>query len=131
MGNGNFWQLFLGKEPYSKKSYFVKAWLLWWAITILVLFILSLTTTLNLRSIGIGLSFGFCQILGRYTMSLGWSKYWGVLGVFPVTNIVLFLILWRKVLFHSYLIYLCLIYSTEIVTFQQRDSDLVSYIPPR
>ncbi|TJG10956.1 hypothetical protein C9183_22390, partial [Escherichia coli] len=45
------------------------------------------------RSIGIGLSFGFCQILGRYTMSLGWSKYWGVLGVFPVTNIVLFLIL--------------------------------------
>ena len=23
MGNGNFWQLFLGKEPYSKKSYFV------------------------------------------------------------------------------------------------------------
>ncbi|PAL29519.1 hypothetical protein CEJ54_22805, partial [Escherichia coli] len=31
--------------------------------------------------------------LGRYTMSLGWSKYWGVLGVFPVTNIVLFLIL--------------------------------------
>ncbi len=80
MGNGNFWQLFLGKEPYSKKSDFVKAWLLWWAITILVLFILSLTTTLNLRSIGIGLSFGFCQILGRYTMSLGWSKYWGVLG---------------------------------------------------
>lgn len=51
------------------------------------------TTTLNLRSIGIGLSFGFCQILGRYTMSLGWSKYWGVLGVLPVTNIVLFLIL--------------------------------------
>ena len=93
MGNGNFWQLFLGKEPYSKKSDFVKAWLLWWAITILVLFILSLTTTLNLRSIGIGLSFGFCQILGRYTMSLGWSKYWGALGVFPVTNIVLFLIL--------------------------------------
>ncbi|MCF4065223.1 hypothetical protein L2V86_16065 [Escherichia coli] len=92
-GNGNFWQLFLGKEPYSKKSDFVKAWLLWWAITILVLFILSLTTTLNLRSIGIGLSFGFCQILGRYTMSLGWSKYWGVLGVLPVTNIVLFLIL--------------------------------------
>lgn len=45
MGNGNFWQLFLGKEPYSKKSDFVKAWLLWWAITILVLFILSLTTT--------------------------------------------------------------------------------------
>ncbi|CAM3601884.1 Inner membrane protein [Escherichia coli] len=90
MGNGNFWQLFLGKEPYSKKSDFVKAWLLWWAITILVLFILSLTTTLNLRSIGIGLSFGFCQILGRYTMSLGWSKYWGVLGVLPVTNIVLF-----------------------------------------
>lgn len=39
MGNGNFWQLFLGKEPYSKKSDFVKAWLLWWAITILVLFI--------------------------------------------------------------------------------------------
>ncbi|HBE9061291.1 TPA: hypothetical protein KNG81_003461 [Escherichia coli] len=93
MENGNFWQLFLGKEPYSKKSDFVKAWLLWWAITILVLFILSLTTTLNLRSIGIGLSFGFCQILGRYTMSLGWSKYWGVLGVFPVTNIVLLLIL--------------------------------------
>ncbi|EGE8425598.1 hypothetical protein HI649_002968 [Escherichia coli] len=89
MGNGNFWQLFLGKEPYSKKSDFVKAWLLWWAITILVLFILSLTTTLNLRSIGIGLSFGFCQILGRYTMSLGWSKYWGVLGVLPVTNIYL------------------------------------------
>ncbi len=58
MGNGNFWQLFLGKEPYSKKSDFVKAWLLWWAITILALFILSLTTTLNLRSIGIGLSFG-------------------------------------------------------------------------
>ena len=24
MGNGNFWQLFLGKEPYSKKSDFVK-----------------------------------------------------------------------------------------------------------
>lgn len=92
MGNGNFWQLFLGKEPYSKKSDFVKAWLLWWAITILVLFILSLTTTLNLRSIGIGLSFGFCQILGRYTMSLGWSKYWEF-GVLPVTNIVLFLIL--------------------------------------
>ena len=59
MENSNFWQLFLGKEPYSKKSDFVKAWLLWWAITILVLFILSLTTTLNLRSIGIGLSFGF------------------------------------------------------------------------
>lgn len=66
----------------TAKSDFVKAWLLWWAITILVLFILSLTTTLNLRSIGIGLSFGFCQILGRYTMSLGWSKYWGVLGYF-------------------------------------------------
>ena len=80
MGNGNFCQLLLGKEPYSKKSD-------------VVLFILSLTTTLNLRSIGIGLSFGFCQILGRYTMSLGWSKYWGVLGVLPVTNIVLFLIL--------------------------------------
>lgn len=63
MGNGNFWQLFLGKEPYSKKSDFVKAWLLWWAITILVLFILSLTTTLNLRSIGIGLSFGFVKSL--------------------------------------------------------------------
>ena len=29
MENGNFWQLFLGKEPYSKKSDFVKAWLLW------------------------------------------------------------------------------------------------------
>lgn len=81
------------KNLTAKKSDFVKAWLLWWAITILVLFILSLTTTLNLRSIGIGLSFGFCQILGRYTMSLGWSKYWGVLGVFPVTNIVLLLIL--------------------------------------
>ena len=96
MGNGNFWQLFLGKEPYSKKSDFVKMDVknapagpnLCRGI-----FILSLTTTLNLRSIGIGLSFGFCQILGRYTMSLGWSKYWGVLGVLPVTNIVLFLIL--------------------------------------
>ncbi|WP_249941351.1 hypothetical protein [Escherichia coli] len=42
---------------------------------------------------GASSSFGFCQILGRYTMSLGWSKYWGVLGVLPVTNIVLFLIL--------------------------------------
>ena len=50
MGNGNFWQLFLGKEPYSKKSDFVKAWLLWWAITILVLFILSLILTLHLRT---------------------------------------------------------------------------------
>ncbi len=38
MGNGNFWQLFLGKEPYSKKSDFVKAWLLWWAITILSIY---------------------------------------------------------------------------------------------
>ena len=88
-----FYKQYLGEWILYGESDFVKAWLLWWAITILVLFILSLTTTLNLRSIGIGLSFGFCQILGRYTMSLGWSKYWGVLGVLPVTNIVLFLIL--------------------------------------
>lgn len=93
MENGNFWQLFLGKEPYSRKADFVKAWLLWWVITLLILFILSLATTLSLKSIGLGLCFGFCQIIGRYTTSLGLSKFWGGLGVFPITNIVLFVIL--------------------------------------
>ena len=88
MGNGNFWQLFLGKEPYSKKSDFVKAWLLWWAITILVLFILSLTTTLNLRSIGIGLSFGFISYIIMHVIAKEYDKVSPILWVIGILSII-------------------------------------------
>ncbi|UGS42641.1 hypothetical protein [Pseudocitrobacter corydidari] len=92
MQEKSFWQVFFGNKPFSKSEY-IKAWIGWWVISIVLLFVLWSCTTLNLRGIGIGLSFGFCQINARYLMSIGWNKFIGVLGVFPVTNIILFIVL--------------------------------------
>lgn len=91
MESKGFFNLFFGKEPLAKNE-FVKAWLGWWVIFVVVVVVLWLTPLTNLRFIGIAFSLGFCQITSRYAITLGWNKYWGVLGFFPVTNIVLFLV---------------------------------------
>lgn len=75
------------------KAEFIKAWIGWWVIAIVLLGVLSICTSLNLRGIGIALGFGFCQIHARYLTFVGWNKFIGVLGVFPVTNIILFIVL--------------------------------------
>ncbi|EDK9478731.1 hypothetical protein GHQ96_19450, partial [Salmonella enterica] len=75
------------------KAEFIKAWIGWWVIAIVLLVVLSICTSLNLRGIGIALGFGFCQIHARYLTFVGWNKFIGVLGVFPVTNIILFIVL--------------------------------------
>lgn len=92
MQKKNFWQIYFGKDPFSKAE-FIKAWIGWWVIAIVLLGVLSICTSLNLRGIGIALGFGFCQIHARYLTFVGWNKFIGVLGVFPVTNIVLFIVL--------------------------------------
>lgn len=48
---------------------------------------------IKFEGIGIALGFGFCQIHARYLTFVGWNKFIGVLGVFPVTNIILFIVL--------------------------------------
>lgn len=93
MESNSVWQLFLGNSPYTKKSDFVKAWVGWWIISVFVIFIFSFITSAGLKGVGIALSFGFCQILARYAASLGWNKFLGVLGFFPVTNIIFFVVL--------------------------------------
>lgn len=92
MESKNFWQLFFGKEPLSKMD-FIKAWLGWWVILIVVIFILTMCTTSNLKFVAYAFAFGFCQIVARYVVTLGWNKYWGALGVLPITNIPFFLFL--------------------------------------
>lgn len=93
MQKKNFWQIYFGKDPFSKAE-FIKAWIGWWVIAIVLLGVLSICTSLNLRGIGIALGFGFCQIHARYLTFVGWNKFIGVLGVFPVTNIILYYLLY-------------------------------------
>lgn len=48
MQKKNFWQIYFGKDPFSKAE-FIKAWIGWWVIAIVLLGVLSICTSLNLR----------------------------------------------------------------------------------
>lgn len=92
MESKSLFQLFLGKEDLSKKE-FIKAWLGWWVVFIVVVIVVWMLPIHNARFIGYCFAFGFCQITARYVRTMGWSKFWGVLGFFPITNIPFFLFL--------------------------------------
>ncbi len=81
MGNGNFWQLFLGKEPYSKNLILLRHGYCGGLLPSLFYFFKP-DYDIKFKKYRYRVKFWVCQILGRYTMSLGWSKYWGVWGYF-------------------------------------------------
>ncbi len=41
MQKKNFWQIYFGKDPFSKAE-FIKAWIGWWVIAIVLLGVLSI-----------------------------------------------------------------------------------------
>lgn len=43
MQEKNFWQVYFGKDPFSKAE-FIKAWIGWWVIAIVLLVVLSICT---------------------------------------------------------------------------------------
>ncbi len=65
MQKKNFWQIYFGKDPFSKAE-FIKAWIGWWVIAIVLLGVLSICTSLNLRgdwnSVGIRLLPDSCPL---------------------------------------------------------------------
>lgn len=87
----NFWQIYFGKDPFLKPNSLKPGLMVGDCYcparcTVDLYFI-------KFEGIGIALGFGFCQIHARYLTFVGWNKFIGVLGVFPVTNIILFIVL--------------------------------------
>jgi hypothetical protein len=90
MENNTFWQLFFGNNPLTKGE-FIKAYLLWWVIALIVLFVLSLFV--NPKVMSMAFCLGFCQIFWRYLPVAKWSKYLAIPAFFPPISIILFIIL--------------------------------------
>lgn len=82
-----------GKGLLDKRGYII-SWFTYWVLLIVIMALgLAFLPEGRLWFMPIIAAFGFCQLIYRYMPTLGWRKLWCVLGFFPITNIIFFIVL--------------------------------------